>query len=62
MAPTNELDYLKGLARQLNEKIEKLEKEATKVVKPTPAQQLRMIIVGPPGAGTCHPFPCQLGC
>ncbi|KAG8744591.1 adenylate kinase [Ceratobasidium sp. 428] len=51
MAPTDEIAYLKGLARQLQEKIETLEKEAAKKVAPTPAQQLRMILVGPPGAG-----------
>ncbi|CCO32666.1 adenylate kinase [Rhizoctonia solani AG-1 IB] len=51
MAPTDEIAYLKGLARQLQEKIEQLEKEAVKKVAPTPAQQLRMILVGPPGAG-----------
>lgn len=54
MAPTDEIAYLKGLARQLQEKIERLEKDAVKAVKPTPAQQLRMILVGPPGAGACH--------
>ncbi|KAG8701095.1 adenylate kinase [Ceratobasidium sp. 394] len=51
MAPTDEIAYLKGLARQLQEKIESLEKEAAKKVSPTPAQQLRMILIGPPGAG-----------
>ncbi|KEP47434.1 adenylate kinase cytosolic protein [Rhizoctonia solani 123E] len=51
MAPTDEIAYLKGLARQLQEKIELLEKEAVKKVSPTPAQQLRMILIGPPGAG-----------
>ncbi|QRW26757.1 adenylate kinase [Rhizoctonia solani] len=51
MAPTDEIAYLKGLARQLQEKIEQLEKEAVKKVAPTPAQQLRMILIGPPGAG-----------
>ncbi|KAJ1309390.1 hypothetical protein OPQ81_006167 [Rhizoctonia solani] len=51
MAPTDEIAYLKGLARQLQEKIEQLEKEAVKKVTPTPAQQLRMILIGPPGAG-----------
>ncbi|EUC65963.1 adenylate kinase cytosolic protein [Rhizoctonia solani AG-3 Rhs1AP] len=51
MAPTDEIAYLKGLARQLQEKIELLEKEAVKKVTPTPAQQLRMILIGPPGAG-----------
>ncbi|CAE6418531.1 unnamed protein product [Rhizoctonia solani] len=51
MAPTDEIAYLKGLARQLQEKIEQLEKQAVKKVAPTPAQQLRMILIGPPGAG-----------
>ncbi|CAE6464889.1 hypothetical protein ACGC1H_004941 [Rhizoctonia solani] len=51
MAPTDEIAYLKGLARQLQEKIEQLEKEAVKKVTPSPAQQLRMILIGPPGAG-----------
>ncbi|QRV86864.1 adenylate kinase [Ceratobasidium sp. AG-Ba] len=51
MAPTDEIAYLKGLARQLQEKIESLEKEAAKKLQPTPAQQLRMILIGPPGAG-----------
>ncbi|KDN41205.1 Adenylate kinase 1, partial [Rhizoctonia solani AG-8 WAC10335] len=51
MAPTDEVAYLKGLARQLQEKIERLEKDAVRKVTPTPAQQLRMILIGPPGAG-----------
>ncbi|CAE7100396.1 unnamed protein product, partial [Rhizoctonia solani] len=51
MAPTDEIAYLKSLARQLQEKIEQLEKQAVKKVAPTPAQQLRMILIGPPGAG-----------
>ncbi|CAE6469323.1 unnamed protein product [Rhizoctonia solani] len=49
MAPTDEIAYLKGLARQLQEKIEQL--QAAKEATPTPAQQLRMILIGPPGAG-----------
>jgi hypothetical protein len=56
MAPTDEIAYLKGLARQLQEKIEKLEKEAAKKIAPTPAQQLRMILIGPPGAGACDTY------
>jgi len=52
MAPTEELEYLKGLVRQLNDKIYMLEQKA-KAVLPgaTPAEQLRMILIGPPGAG-----------
>ncbi|KAF5373010.1 hypothetical protein D9758_001482 [Tetrapyrgos nigripes] len=49
MGASEELEYLKSLVAQLNEKIKSLE---TKVAPtPTPAQQLRTILVGPPGAG-----------
>lgn len=52
MAPADELAYLKSLVNQLNDKIKTLEDKAkTAVTGPTPAQQLRMILVGPPGAG-----------
>lgn len=55
MAPTNELEYLKSLVAQLNDKIQSLENKAKSAVTPTktPAQQLRTILIGPPGAGTC---------
>jgi len=55
MAPTgdSELDYLKSLVSKLNDKIHQLEGKAAAAVKasPTPAEQLRLILVGPPGAG-----------
>lgn len=57
MAPTGEgeLEYLKRLVSQLNDKIHDLEGKASSAVKSavgaTPAEQLRMILVGPPGAG-----------
>ena len=52
MAPSDELNYLKSLVEQLNQKIKSLEEKAKgAVAAPTPAQQLRMILVGPPGAG-----------
>jgi len=54
MAPTGEgeVEYLKRLVTQLNEKIHELEGKASAAVKSkTPAEQLRMILVGPPGAG-----------
>ncbi|KAG8989672.1 adenylate kinase [Tulasnella sp. 427] len=51
MAPTTEIDYLKSLVEQLNVKIKALEDKAIKAVSPTPFEQLRMILVGPPGAG-----------
>jgi len=50
MAPS-ELEYLKSLVSQLNEKIKQLEETAVQKVSPSPAEQLRMILVGPPGAG-----------
>lgn len=49
----DELEYLKSLVSQLNEKIHALEQKAKAAIAPkTPAQQLRTILVGPPGAGT----------
>ena len=53
MAGEDELAYLKSLVQQLNKKIEDLEAKAKKAVSstPTPAQQLRTILIGPPGAG-----------
>ncbi|KAF7796486.1 hypothetical protein EIP86_007663 [Pleurotus ostreatoroseus] len=53
MAGEDELQYLKQLAKQLNDKIDALEAsmKAKGADKRTPAQQLRTILVGPPGAG-----------
>jgi len=52
MSPSDELEYLKSLVNQLNEKIKSLEERAKSAVKQkTPAQQLRTILVGPPGSG-----------
>jgi len=58
MAPTTpeeELKYLKSLVDDLNAKIKQLEAKAkgalTGKASPTPAEQLRMILIGPPGAG-----------
>ncbi|KAK7037538.1 adenylate kinase [Paramarasmius palmivorus] len=50
MGAQEELEYLKSLVNQLNEKIKSLE-DKSKGVTPTPAQQLRTILIGPPGAG-----------
>ncbi len=52
MAGEDELVYLKSLVSQLNDKIKALEEKAKTAAKAkTPAQQLRTILVGPPGAG-----------
>ena len=53
MAVSDELEYLKSLVAQLNQKISTLEAK-TKAAAPsrTPASQLRTILIGPPGAGT----------
>ncbi|KIJ63321.1 hypothetical protein HYDPIDRAFT_134414 [Hydnomerulius pinastri MD-312] len=52
MAPSGELEYLKSLVAQLNDKIHALEEKAKSAASPkTPAQQLRTILMGPPGAG-----------
>jgi adenylate kinase len=53
VAPSDELEYLKSLVSQLNEKIASLEAKAKDTLKSykTPVQQLRTVLVGPPGAG-----------
>jgi adenylate kinase len=51
MSPSDELAYLKSLVGQLSNKIQELEAKAVAKKPPTPAQQLRTILVGPPGAG-----------
>jgi hypothetical protein len=51
MGASEELDYLKSLVSQLNAKITALECKQKAPTTPTPAQQLRTILVGPPGAG-----------
>ena len=59
MAPsqTEELKYLKSLVDQLNEKIKSLEERAKSAVSTkSPAEQLRMILIGPPGAGMSYRF------
>ena len=60
MTVQDELEYLKSLVAQLNDKIHSLEAKAKAAVTPpkTPAQQLRTILVGPPGAG--EPATCIL--
>jgi hypothetical protein len=47
---SDELEYLKSLVAKLNEKITALEAKAAPAL-PTPATQLRTILIGPPGAG-----------
>jgi adenylate kinase len=51
---SDELAYLKSLVSQLSDKIKELEVKPAS--KKTPAQQLRTILVGPPGAGACIYF------
>jgi len=50
-SPSEELDYLKSLVSQLNDKIKLLETSRKPPSTPSVAQQLRMILIGPPGAG-----------
>jgi adenylate kinase len=51
MGASEELEYLKSLVAQLNEKIHAIEAKVKPSPPQTPAQQLRTILVGPPGAG-----------
>lgn len=44
----SDIEYLKSLVAQLNEKIKALEDSSPKAL---PAEQLRTILMGPPGAG-----------
>ena len=55
-SPSDELAYLKSLVEQLNDKIKQIESrgKAPAAKEKTPAEQLRMILVGPPGAGTFY--------
>jgi hypothetical protein len=56
---SDELAYLKSLVSQLTGKINELEaKAASKKPTPSPAQQLRTILIGPPGAGVCRTRVC----
>lgn len=50
--PTS-LSHLKELVSQLQAKIERLESQAVSAVKEavTPSQHLRIVLMGPPGAG-----------
>ncbi len=59
MSPSDELAYLKSLVNQLTDKIKELEVKSTAKKPPTPAQQLRTILVGPPGAGARPPISCR---
>ncbi|KAF8061686.1 adenylate kinase 1 [Lyophyllum atratum] len=51
MGVSDELEYLKSLVAQLNDKISAMEAKAKSAISKTPAQQLRTILIGPPGAG-----------
>jgi hypothetical protein len=52
MGASDELEYLKSLVSQLNEKIIALEAKAKTPASPkSPARQLRTVFIGPPGAG-----------
>ncbi len=52
MGASDELEYLKSLVSQLNEKIVALEAKAKTPTSPkSPARQLRTVFIGPPGAG-----------
>jgi len=49
MGTSDEIAYLKSLVSQLEDKINAL--EAASPPKRSPIQQLRTILMGPPGAG-----------
>jgi hypothetical protein len=51
--PGDELEYLKSLRTRLQAKIDELEKKVKSALPPpvTNEKELRMILMGPPGAG-----------
>lgn len=51
MGASDEIEYLKHLISQLNEKVQALEARKAAATPKTPIQQLRTILIGPPGAG-----------
>jgi len=51
MGASDELEYLKSLVAQLNEKIAVVEARAKPTPPKPPARQLRTVFIGPPGAG-----------
>lgn len=54
MAPTQgDLASVKDLLAQITQQVEQMERNIRNG-QPTPAQQLRMILMGPPGAGMYH--------
>jgi len=59
MGVSEELEYLKSLVAQLNDKIVAIEAKRQASPK-TPIQQLRTILIGPPGAGMAEYFPPSL--
>ncbi|KAI9607609.1 hypothetical protein KEM48_003518 [Puccinia striiformis f. sp. tritici PST-130] len=52
---STDISYLKKLVSELSLKIENLEKQASSVISgttnATPAEQLRLVLMGPPGSG-----------
>lgn len=59
MGASEDIEYLKSLVARLNDKIAALESKTKKPAPTptkTPAQQLRTILVGPPGAGMRNDF------
>jgi len=52
MAPTlDDIASIKDLVNQLQARVEQMERDIRTGTEGTPAQQLRMILIGPPGAG-----------
>lgn len=49
---SDQLANLKSLVSQLQAKIERLESQAAPAAATSPAAALRLVLMGPPGAGT----------
>lgn len=56
----DELKQLKDVIGNLDSRIKSLEKRATGGAAPVSTEEIRMLLIGPPGAGTC-PAPVAMG-
>lgn len=51
----DELKQLKSVISSLDARVKQLEHRATGTAGPVTTDEIRMILIGPPGAGNCRP-------
>lgn len=52
----DELKQLKDVIGNLDTRIKSLEQRATGSATPVSTEEIRMLLIGPPGAGSLHPI------